>query len=263
MSENISSNIHGIVTTPRKRDDFDYLALETAERTGLPFVPRDEKSLVKLREEYSTKIICVESPDGPYLGTAEGKLFFHEGTSVIRTDRVFSAQKRSSLIRALDVCPDDNILDCTLGLGIDAMVAAVHLDKGSITGLEAGLLLSDIVSRGLRDYDFSRERIAEGAKKIKVLHADYRDFLRKCGDGQYDTVYFDPMFDHTVEKSDKIKRLREVAVMDPLTVEDVQEACRVARKRVVVKVRRGIFGEVEFGEKIESGRSILYGIIRV
>lgn len=254
---------NGIVTTPRKRDDLDALAKDTAKRTGVPFVERADKSLEKLRAEYSTPIVCVESPEGPFLGTASGKLFFHEGTSVIRTGERVTGNKPPSIVAALDVSPADAILDCTLGLGIDSLVAATRLENGAVTGLEAGVLLADIVARGMKSYPFTRTRIADAARKITVVNADYREFLKNCDDASYDSIYFDPMFDHTVEKSDKIKRLREVAVMDALEPEHIREACRVARKRVVVKARRGCFGSVEFDEIIPSGKSLIYGIIRV
>lgn len=253
---------HGIVTTPRKREDLEYLARETAERTGVPFVERADKSLEKLRAEFFTPIVCVESPEGPFLGTASGKLFFHEGTSVIRTGDRVTGNKLPSIVAALDLSPGDKVLDCTLGLGIDSLVAAVHLGDGDVTGLEAGVLLADIVARGMKNYSFTRSRIAEAARRITVLNEDYRTFLKNCEDRSYDSIYFDPMFDHTVEKSDKIKRLREVAVMDALEPEHIKEACRVARKRVVVKARRGCFGSIEFSEIMPSGKSLIYGIIR-
>lgn len=250
-----------IVTTPRKREDLEPVALETSRRTGVPFVKREDRALETLRAETGAAAICVEATEGPFIGTAQGKLFFHEGTSVLRTGPALG--EPPSLVRSLGLEPDDRLLDATLGMATDALVAATYLRGGTVTGVESHPLVADIVARGLSGYDFTRKRIAEAAAKINVVRADYRTFLESLDENEYDIVYFDPMFEMTVDASPKMRRLREIVDMAPLTPEDVELAARVARKRVVVKARRGCFGAIEFTRVAPSGKSIIYGIIEV
>jgi len=250
----------GIVTTPRKRDDLEARAIETSRRIKLPYVPRNERSYEKIFEETGAYAIYVEGSEEPFVHTRKGKLFFHENTSGMRTGTPGQAD---TLTKALGLKADHLVLDATLGLATDSLVAASHLGSGRITGLESNPMLADITSRGLKEYTFSSGRLQSAAARIKVVNADHREFLRKCGDDDYDEVYFDPMFQKTVEQSSSMQRLREIAEKAPLDIETVEEACRVARRRVVVKARRGCFGSIEFTSVMPSGNRIIYGIIEV
>ena len=54
-------------------------------------------------------------------------------------------------------------------------------------------------------------------------------------DSSFDSVYFDPMFRYPLMDSENLSPLRSLADSRALTEETVAEACRVARKRVVMK----------------------------
>ncbi len=255
MPENIC-----VVTTPRKRTDLEPRAIETAVRTGLTYIPRNEYSFVKIFEKTGAAAIYVEADDAPFIQTQKGRFFYHENTAGMRTKNV---SVPDPVIRALDVRPGDSIIDATMGLGCDSLVIATALGGGSLIGIESSVPIADIVKRGLNDYSYTSDALADAAKKITVIRADNIEYLRKCSDSSADTVYFDPMFTDTIETSSSMQRLKQLADHSPLTTEVIEEARRVARRRVAVKTRRGSFGAIGFTDVIPSGNTIIYGIIRI
>lgn len=249
-----------IVTTPRKRDDLEPRALETAARTGLEYAPRRERSYAALFEETGADALYVEADEAPFVHTKKGRFFYHENTAGMRTKKGAGADPA---IRALDVRPGDTIIDATLGLGCDALVIATALGDGSITGLESSVPIADIVARGLAAYEYSSPRLADAAKRINVVRADCFEYLAQRPDSSVDVIYFDPMFESTVETSSSMQRLKELADHRALTPEIIGEARRAARRRVVVKARRGALGAIGFSDILPSGNRIFYGIIEV
>ncbi|MFH1538674.1 MAG: class I SAM-dependent methyltransferase, partial [bacterium] len=152
--------------------------------------------------------------------------------------------------------------DCTLGLACDALVAAAHAgDGGEVVGLERNLLLHTLVSDGLREYGFSSPALAGAARRIRPVLVDHLEYLESCEKKSFDVVYFDPFFEKTVPASASMQVMREVSELRGLSAEAVEAASRVARKRVVVKCRRGEFGKFEFDRTIEAGNRVIYGII--
>ncbi|MEW5945135.1 MAG: class I SAM-dependent methyltransferase [bacterium] len=248
------------MTTPRKRPDLEGRARAKSAETGLPFVPRDDLSFSSLAEKYGAPVAFVVSDEGDFLLTAGGKLFFHENTAGLR----LKGKKPDALVRIMDVRPDDRIVDCTLGIGCDALVVAAALgDGGALVGVEVSAALEALVRDGLRAHVFSTPRLAAAATRITTVRADHRDFLRRCGAKSFDVVYFDPMFSETVAASPAIRRLRTFAENAPLSGEAVELARRAARRAVVVKGRRGCFDRLRFDEIVTSGGSVFYGAIRV
>jgi len=249
-----------IVTTPRKRPDLNPVAECTARRLGIRFVERGEDSFVTLFEREGAVAVYVETESGPLIQTKEGPIVFHEGTAALRTGKTGVPD---ALIRALDPKLVDKVLDATLGMASDSIVIATTLKGGKVTGIESNPLLADLVARGLVSRKFSRGWIREAAGRIEVLRADHTEFMRSCDDGSYDLVYFDPMFSEPVRASSSMWRMRQVADDRPLSDEAMDEARRVARRRIVVKGRRGFFGTIRFDGIVTSGKSIFYGIINV
>jgi hypothetical protein len=83
-------------------------------------------------------------------------------------------------------------------------------------------------------------------------------------DRSFDIVYFDPMFRAPILKSSNVNPIRTLANMQPLTAEAIQQACRLARKKVVVKDAAGSSEFARLGiNTIVGGKysSISYGII--
>ena len=80
--------------------------------------------------------------------------------------------------------------------------------------------------------------------------------------GQYDVIYFDPMFERPIMESSGIASLRKAADYAPLTQEILELAGTLCRKRVVVKHREGTLKHLHF-DKIEGGKysTLSYGIL--
>jgi len=168
------------------------------------------------------------------------------------------------MIEAMGLGPGDSLLDCTLGMASDAVVASLVVgEEGRIVGLESVPALAALVACGLKTYA-KRPELAAAMRRIQVERAVAGDYLRECPAASYDVVYFDPMFDRPVEESAGIRPLREVADPSPLTLEDLLQARRTARRRVVVKERRdgpltrqGVFDRV-----VGARRSrVVYGVL--
>jgi len=251
---------NAIVTTPRKRTDLEERARTTAELLKFPFVPRNERSYETLRRESGVKAILVVADEAPFVQTPKGRLFFHENTAGKRTkDR----QKPDPLVRIMELQPDDAVLDCTIGLACDALVVAASLKDGKVVGVEVNPLLEYLVREGLRSYNFSSSRLAAAAKRIITINADHLDFLRRCEDDSFDVVYFDAMFTSGVEASSSMQRIREIAENAPLSNEAVAEARRVARRKVIIKGRRGCFTDLQFSEILPAGNRVFYGALKL
>jgi len=75
-------------------------------------------------------------------------------------------------------------------------------------------------------------------RRIEAIHADHMEYLLQCADKSFDLVYFDPIFDEPLRKSQSMAPLRAVAEREPLSEDAVREAVRVAKRRVVIKQRR-------------------------
>ena len=62
-----------------------------------------------------------------------------------------------------------------------------------------------------------------------------------------------------------MQRIREIAQDTPLDIETLTLARRAARRRVVIKGRRGCFLNLDsqFDEIVPSGGTVFYGIINV
>jgi len=79
------------------------------------------------------------------------------------------------------------VLDCTFGLGRDALVMAAS--GAHVDGLEAQPLLAAFATAGLAHL---RGAGADAATRVRVQRAEYATFLESAGQGAYDVVYFDP-----------------------------------------------------------------------
>ena len=103
---------------------------------------------------------------------------------------------------------------------------------------------------------------SQAAARITPVHASHADFLAGCEPGSYDAVYFDPMFERTVQASTMMQRIREVAVDDALSPDLLHRAVKIARRRVAVKCRRGEFMDFAFDDFIPSGGSVGYAVVK-
>lgn len=181
---------------------------------------------------------------------------FHPNMAALRVKRL---QEGGSdlLIAASGMQKGDQVLDCTLGMGADAIVSSFVVgEQGSVVALESQPLIAELVSRGLATYQTERRALQKAMRRIQVIQADYETYLKKQSDQSVDFVLFDPMFRRPVLASLPMQQLKPLANHAPLTLEAVQEACRVARKAVLFKERVNSpeFERLGFDEKWRSSQ---------
>lgn len=192
-----------------------------------------------------------------------GEFFFHPASSKMRM-RNLRHNQRDHLIEILDLRGDELIYDLTLGLGSEAILMAAHLDSGKVIGVEGSRHIYTIVKYGMRSYVDQSAWVNESFKRIELINADYKTWIRKQPENACDYCYCDPMFDNPVMTSSGFNPLRPFAVYDRLSQEDVDEMRRVARKKVILKAlsRDSLFKDIRTDEIRGSRTSgVMYGII--
>ena len=122
------------------------------------------------------------------------------------------------------------VLDCTLGMASDSIVASYVVgESGKVTGLEGNEYMAYIMENGLKTWSSSVSEIDEAMQKNSSKANGAFFILAQCEDNSYDVVYFDPMFEETVIESDGIKGLKHFALYHDITDETIAEAKRVAK----------------------------------
>ncbi|RKG95432.1 protein-L-isoD(D-D) O-methyltransferase [Corallococcus sp. CA053C] len=209
-------------------------ARAVAQRWNLPFLPR--RSSEGIAPWLGTKVdaLLVVGGDGVTLWEPEGSFSFHAGMAHLRRMRLRQGQRDDTFLKLAELAPGDAVLDCTLGLGQDALVASLAVGpEGRVVGLEKSLSLCVVAAEGLRRYDRGADSCA-----IEVHHADAHAYLKTLPAKSFDVVFFDPMFAKPKKAQPAFDVLRRFAEHAPLTSEALEEGRRVARRWVVVKGAR-------------------------
>ncbi|MCR4400733.1 MAG: class I SAM-dependent methyltransferase, partial [Syntrophomonadaceae bacterium] len=251
-----------VVTTSQSGRADDIPAAFLAE-TGWPLVARGRRSLARVQEEAGADAVAVWMPQGPRLFVDGEVFYFHPSMAKNRLSRHRKGLAVDVLQRVAGIRPGDQVLDCTLGLGADAIVASWLAGAGGrVVGLEASPEVAAIVRWGMRCYHSGISWLDEAIWRIEVLCAHHLQYLRALPAASFDVVLFDPMFRQPVHASRPLTPLRRLAQGGPLEREAVEAARRVARRRVVLKERRHSpeFARLGFA-RVEGGESsrVAYG----
>ena len=256
----IDSSIPMAITTG-KYGHFAKEAQDLADYYNLPFIERNNKGIDKLLQLHDLKALLVLTEDGlaAYSLGQKEKLRFHPGMAVPRM-RLAKVGQQEPLLKAIEPQEGMRVLDCTLGLASDALTVALAIgEEGRVFGLEASPAIYIITDYGLRHYLTANKAIAQALKRITVQNENYNQFLPACRE-KFDVVYFDPMFDHGLYKSQSINALRPFADYSPLTPEIVRQALTLAPK-AVVKYRQEAKLNLKFYEIIKGNYSpIAFGV---
>ena len=144
--------------------------------------------------------------------------------------RPVSPTNRDPFLEAAGIPAGDAVLDATLGLGADALVAAAACGPGGrVVALERSPVLAAWVAEGLRRLD------VEPARRIEVRAEEHLAALTALPSRSFNLVVFDPMFRHARAQPGGFELVRILADARPLGAEAVAQARRVARRWVVVK----------------------------
>ena len=258
-----------IVTTSLKSTSEDIsTACRFAHEISGNYVPREGASLSELQQKYNVTFFVIIENGQPVVYQGKDRFFFHRGMAELRLLN-FIRSGHDPMVAAMGLEAGMTVLDCTLGLAADALVAAFAVGvSGRVLGVEASPIVASLTRWGLDELrsDRSDARLVtkQAAGSIEAVHAEHLEYLTGLEDRSYDVVYFDPMFRRPKQASVGIQPLRSFADSRALTLEAIRQAMRVARCRVVVKEAHGSqefsrLGMYQFG----GGRysPIQYGIL--
>lgn len=227
-----------LVTTPAcpAAEDRNF-AGQLAGRLGIPFHPRHKDTVNRIVRRCGAKAALVAGCQEICLLHDKREYRFHPGMAV---HRVHSLQigKKDRLVEAAGLKSGDAFLDCTCGLGADAVVAAYAVgEEGCVGALEASSLLASIVGLGLSRYTHNKADLTRAMRRVEVQNWDYARALPEMETDSWDVIYFDPMFERTVPGARSMDLVHLLAQDELPGPETVSEALRVARRCVVIKDR--------------------------
>jgi SAM-dependent methyltransferase len=216
-------------------------ARAAAARWGLPCAERGRRAIEEVRAAAGVDGLLV-------LSARDARLWFASpssgqpwspGMGALRAKRIAKqllagrprvATDRDPFFEAADLRPGDAVLDCTLGMGADALVAAVAVGpSGRVVGIEGSVALAAWVGEGL-----ARSTLP-GADRIEVRAGEHAELLASLPDASFDVVCFDPMFRHARAEPGGFDLVRALADARPLEAAALAQARRVARRWVLVK----------------------------
>jgi tRNA1(Val) A37 N6-methylase TrmN6 len=146
------------------------------------------------------------------------------------------AGRGDRLLTIAELKSGDRFLDCTCGLGADAIVAAHAVGpRGRVESIETSELLATLVAHGMAYSDHRNPALVAAMRRVTVRHATAEHVLSTLPSQSWDVVYFDPMFDTPVEATTSLGLVRLLAAPDVPNRATLTEARRVARRCVVVK----------------------------
>ena len=242
------------------------LALQIASVLQIPFVHRERFSLIALRNNYQIDNIVVVTKNGPVVHTLGGEYFFHLNMAELRIKNIING-KHDHMVAAMMLTAGMSVLDCTLGLATDAVVASFVVGQtGKVVGLESSPIIAFIANYGLQNFTHDNLDVTEALRRIKVQQTHCHDYLINLPANSFDIVFFDPMFRQPIHSSSNLKPLRYLANNQPIAESALTEACRVAKKRVVIKESNHNNEFERLGVTTICGgkySSIQYGVIKV
>lgn len=225
--------MHLAVTTSRERSTRGEAdARAAAFRHGVPFLDRRGRTLAAVAAAGQVEALLVLSPARASLWMEGTEQAWSGGMGELRARRLVAGERstRDGFLDAAGLTPGDCVLDATLGLGMDALVAAAAVGpEGRVVGLEASAALAALTAEGL-----ARDAGA-AARRIQVRCADAAALLPDLAPRSFDVVVFDPMFRDTRASAAGFDLVRRLGEARPLSAETLAHARAVARRWVVVK----------------------------
>ncbi len=260
-----------VTTSVKPGTDVEAQAQGLAAELGAPFVPRLGRPLPQIFAASEAARLLIAGADHLRLrDRATGtEYYFHPNMFLIRGSQVLRGQP-DHFLEATGLGVGDALLDCTLGFASEAALASLAVgESGHVLGLESVPALAAVARAGIRDFPMPNAALRAALRRVQVAAADHGDYLRGCASRSFDVVYFDPFFDKRLTGSEaSVSPLFVFGDPAPLAPSAVMEACRVARRRVVVKHPRHepLPPEVSarVTETVGSRKSrLVYGVIEV
>ncbi len=207
-------------------------AAEAAGRHGFPFAPRRGRPLGEVAALTGAEALLVLGARQVAFWEGGAERRWDPGMGLLRAKRLRQSERttRDPFLEAAGLCPGEQVLDCTLGLCADALVAAEAVGpEGLVTGIESSPALALLAEEGLR-------RLPDpAAARIQVRGGEAGALLAALPAGRYDLVSFDPMFRHPRQEPPGFDLVRRLGDARSLSPETLAQARRVARRAVLVK----------------------------
>lgn len=262
----IGSECMYITTAGRTNQTMIEKAIHYSEKWNIPYIERNKLTVKQLQDRWKDDLIVVgkERLELYFFGELE-PFFFHPNSAMFRIKRLMK-QETDPFIEACGLELGSSFLDCTFGMGSDSIVASfVTGDRGKTIGIEWNRYIALIVKEGLKTWNTNIPEINAAMNKIEVIHGDHLHMLKQFPTNSFDCVYFDPMFDEHITESNGIHVLSKVAMKTPFTTELIEEAKRVAKKRVVLKdhYKSERFSLFHFEQNVRKTSKFHYGVIHV
>ncbi len=256
-----------ITTSLDETDKLVQKAKELAQQLGLTYYVRNKKTIKWLQANVDTDVFVVNQNRGlSYYHEGDDEVFYHPNMARLRIKQLRN-QQLDGLVTACQLKPGMSFLDCTLGLGSDTLVALHQVgERGQVIGIEKSFPLSVIIKEGVTQYLKKEPEDAALLENLTIINADNLEYMKKMPNKSVDVVYFDFMFEKTVESSAGIGVIKPVVSYDQLTAEHVKEAKRIATTRIVIKSSHKNSNIEALGFEVtkqNKKRHFLFGVIEL
>ena len=211
-------------------------AISIAQELDCIYWDRPEGQLSDFINDRGLSALVVVGQRDIVVHTPHSRLRHHPNAAVLRVVNMLR-DRRDTFVELAQLAPGDHLIDCTCGMGADAIAAAHAVGtSGSVHALEASPLLALLARCGMQRYQHpNHDAVTAAMRRVRVSNACYQDMLPTYPDNCVDVVYFDPMFGQTVTDSNGLDLVRTFAHSGRPRQGDIAEAKRVARRCVLMK----------------------------
>lgn len=255
-----------ITTTETASEESIIRAKQVEKDLNSTYVVRNKVTVSQLKEAYKDDFLVVSKDRLTIYPYPEGEpLFFHPNSASFRIKRLQKGED-DPFLSATKLKEGMFMLDCTLGLASDSIIASYAVGAtGRVIGIEGNPFLAYIVKHGLYDWHAKLKEQNRAMRRIEVVNALYLDYLMSCPIDSVDVIYFDPMFTDAIEDSDGIQALRSFALYTDLSSTVIEEAKRVARSRIVLKdhFRSPRFEQYGFEVNVRKTSRFHFGVMEL
>lgn len=253
-----------VTTSGRPNDATIQFAKNAAKQLEIPFIERQKRTVTQLQQHYQSDVLVAAKSRWEYHGlNTKEPFFYHPSSAMFRLKRL-SRGERDPFVEVCQLQLGDSFLDCTLGYASDSLVAAFAVgEKGIVKGCEANPILAFILKEAFHGARTDHLEFESLMKQIEVISKNAISYLKQLDADSIDVIYMDPMFETSIKESVNISPLHSLGVQDVLTEEWINEAKRVAKKRVVLKAHFNSpwFEQFGFKQIVRPNTKFHYGYI--
>ncbi|WP_456274312.1 class I SAM-dependent methyltransferase [Bacillus sp. AK031] len=255
-----------VTTAGRTNNEMIQKAKKVAGDLGKEYIERRKKTVKGMKDRYSQDILVVGKERLElFSADSDEPFFFHPNSASFRLKRILNGEE-DSFAEAAGLTSGMSLLDCTLGMASDSIVASFAVgSSGKVTGIEGSLEISYLIREGLKTWDSGLKEMNEAMKRVEVVNSSSIEYLKEMPDNSFDVVYFDPMFSEPIVSSAGIMPMRNWALYSGLDKETIEQAKRVANRRVVLKehFNSPLFAQFGFQVNKRPSAKFHYGIIEL